>query len=97
MGLHFKIVSAFAVVFFSVTAVVTSAGAQSSPRASPSYFGYGTGANPQSHSRSGYIRRDTGTYVAPYHATNPNGTRLDNYSTRPNYNPYTGRTGTRRW
>jgi len=60
-----------------------------------SSYGYGTGSNPSSHSRSGYVRRDTGTYVAPHRATNPNGTRLDNYETRPNYNPYTGRTGTR--
>jgi hypothetical protein len=72
--------------------MVASADARSSSRSS---YGYGTGSNPNSHSRSGYVRRDTGTYVAPHRATNPNGTRLDNYSTRPNYNPYTGKTGTR--
>ena len=42
---------------------------------------------------SGYQRRD-GTYVQPYHRTEPNSTRMDNYSTRPNVNPYTGQTGT---
>lgn len=41
----------------------------------------------------GYIRRD-GTYVAPHVRTNPNSTRMDNYSTAPNYNPYTGQQGT---
>lgn len=41
----------------------------------------------------GYIKRD-GTYVAPHVRTNPNNTRLDNYSTAPNYNPYTGQQGT---
>ena len=40
----------------------------------------------------GYTRRD-GTYVAPYHRSSPNGTTLDNYSTRGNVNPYTGQPG----
>ena len=47
-----------------------------------------------SHSTRGYVKRD-GTYVAPYHATNPNKTRADNYSTKGNVNPYTGKEGTR--
>ena len=75
--------------------LVAPADAQSSSRSSRSSYGYGTGSNLNSHSRSGYVRRDTGTYVAPHRATNPNRTRLDNYSTRPNYNPYKGKTGTR--
>lgn len=41
----------------------------------------------------GYTRRD-GTYVNGYYRSSPNHTRLDNYSTRGNYNPYTGRPGT---
>ncbi len=41
----------------------------------------------------GYIRRD-GTYVQPHHQTTPNSTKLDNYSTQGNVNPYTGREGT---
>jgi len=40
----------------------------------------------------GYYKPFTGTYVAPSHRTSPNNTRLDNYSTRGNYNPYTGKT-----
>lgn len=55
----------------------------------------GTGSNSMSHSRSGYVRRDTGTYVAPHHATNPNSTRRDNYEARGNYNPHNGTTGRR--
>lgn len=47
-----------------------------------------------SHSTRGYVKRD-GTYVGPYHATNPNKTRTDNYSTKGNVNPYTGKEGTR--
>ena len=42
----------------------------------------------------GYTRAD-GTYVQPHHRTNPNTTRNDNWTTRPNVNPYTGRIGTR--
>lgn len=41
----------------------------------------------------GYQRRD-GTYVAPYHRTEPNQYRHDNYSSQGNVNPYTGRRGT---
>ena len=41
----------------------------------------------------GYTRRD-GTYVSGHYRSTPNHTRLDNYSTRGNYNPYTGKAGT---
>ena len=41
----------------------------------------------------GYTKRD-GTYVAPYTRTAPDSTILNNYSTRPNLNPYTGKVGT---
>ena len=46
------------------------------------------------HSVSGYVRSN-GAYVAPSHATNPNGTKADNWSTKGNVNPYTGRPGTK--
>lgn len=42
----------------------------------------------------GYTRKD-GTYVPPHERTAPNSTRLDNYSTKGNYNPYTGKEGTK--
>jgi hypothetical protein len=35
-----------------------------------------------------------GTYVAPHYRTAPNKTINDNWSTKPNYNPYTGKQGT---
>ncbi len=47
-----------------------------------------------SHSIRGYTRSN-GTRVAPAHATNPNHTRNDNYSTRGNTNPHTGKAGTK--
>lgn len=42
----------------------------------------------------GYLRKN-GTYVQPYHRTAPNNTKSDNYSTKGNYNPYTGKAGTK--
>lgn len=41
----------------------------------------------------GYTRRD-GTYVAPHYRSEPNSTKLDNYSSQGNFNPYTGQSGT---
>lgn len=52
----------------------------------------GTDSNPNTHTSSGYTRSN-GTYVAPYVATNPNGTQRDNFATSGNYNPSSGQTG----
>lgn len=41
----------------------------------------------------GYVRNN-GTYVQPHYQSNPNNTRLDNYSTQGNVNPFTGQQGT---
>ena len=43
---------------------------------------------------SGYTKKD-GTVVAPYQRTAPNGTQRDNWSSKPNYNPNTGKEGTK--
>lgn len=40
-----------------------------------------------------HVRKD-GTYVEGHYRTRPNSTVDDNYSTRGNYNPYTGQSGT---
>ncbi len=42
----------------------------------------------------GYVKPSTGTYVAPHYKSSSNKSRLDNYSTKGNYNPYTGKKGT---
>lgn len=47
-----------------------------------------------SHSVKGYIKKD-GTYVAPHRQTNSNSTQKDNWSSKPNVNPYTGKQGTK--
>jgi hypothetical protein len=57
------------------------------------YLG-GTGSNSRSHGVQGYTT-NSGTYVAPHAATNPNSTQRDNYSATGNVNPYTGAVGTR--
>jgi|SRR5690554_2718740 len=49
--------------------------------------------NPNSTYVNGYYKSN-GTYVNGYNRTTPNKTINDNYSTRPNYNPYTGKQGT---
>jgi hypothetical protein len=41
----------------------------------------------------GYQRSD-GQYVQPYYRSSPNSSQYDNFSTRGNYNPYTGERGT---
>lgn len=74
-------------VILTVTGVVAL-----STAASAQY--YGTGSNSNSHYRSGYTTQ-SGTYVPPSYATNPNNTQRDNYGTRGNYNPYSGTFGSR--
>lgn len=44
----------------------------------------------------GYFKPSTGSYIAPHFKTSPNKTKLDNYSTKGNYNPYTGKAGTKK-
>jgi len=42
----------------------------------------------------GYHKPKSGTYVQPHYRTSPNRSRLDNWSTKGNLNPYTGKWGT---
>lgn len=46
-----------------------------------------------SHRVKGYVKKD-GTYVAPTRRTNPDSKLSNNYGSKPNVNPYTGRSGT---
>lgn len=57
--------------------------------ASAQYYNYGTGSNPESHQTQGHFRSN-GTYVAPYHSTNPDSSHSNNYGAYGNYNPYSG-------
>lgn len=40
-----------------------------------------------------HVRKD-GTYVEGHYRSSPDSSRLNNYSTQGNYNPYNGQTGT---
>lgn len=42
----------------------------------------------------GYYKPSTGRYVAPHYKTTPNRSKFDNFSTKGNFNPYTGKKGT---
>ena len=42
----------------------------------------------------GYTKK-SGKYVAPHRKTNPDKSKYNNYSTKGNYNPYTGKEGTK--
>ena len=55
--------------------------------------GRGTSSGGGSHYTRGYTRKD-GTYVAPHMQSNPNSSKYDNWSTKGNENPYTGKKGT---
>lgn len=49
---------------------------------------------PGTHEVRGYEKKN-GTYVAPHQQTNPNSTKADNWSTKGNVNPNTGKKGTK--
>ena len=58
----------------------------------PSYKG--TGSKPSSSYVSSY-RRSNGTYVPAHHRSTADHSFHNNWSTKPNSNPYTGSRGTR--
>ena len=47
-----------------------------------------------SHAVRGHVTKN-GTYVQPHRATNPDSSRANNWSSKGNSNPYTGKAGTR--
>lgn len=53
-----------------------------------------TQVNSNSRYQRGYVKK-SGTYVQPHYKTQTNKTNHDNYSTTPNRNTYTGKSGTR--
>jgi hypothetical protein len=85
----------------ALTIIVGSASGAFAQYGTRSTYGsglYGTGSNPSSHYARPYTTQ-SGAYNSGHYQTNPNPTQLDNYGTRGNINPYTGRVGTRqpRW
>jgi hypothetical protein len=49
--------------------------------------------NTSADTTKGYTKKN-GTYVAPSHKTSPDKSKANNYSTKGNVNPYTGKKGT---
>lgn len=78
-------------ILFAVT-LLTSGSAFAKGSSSHSSSGQSTAGG--SHSTKGYVKKD-GAYVAPAHATNPNNSKSDNWSSKGNTNPYTGKEGTK--
>lgn len=63
--------------------------------ASQLVYGKSNGASSGgTHPVKGHIKKN-GTYVQPHRATNPNNTQKDNWTSKPNVNPYTGKPGTK--
>jgi hypothetical protein len=96
-----NLVSVIALVLLSATPIAVSAqsayesssygSSYSQPRTTST--GYGSAYSQPVHVNS-YTRSD-GTYVEPHYRTSADDTRTNNYSTKGNVNPYTGRAGTK--
>ena len=54
-----------------------------------------TGAKAERSHVSGYTKKD-GTYVAPHDRSTPDNTKNNNWSTKGNDNPETGKAGTKK-
>ena len=84
------LLAALAIIALAAVPAAQAKGRSGSSHSKSYSSGY---TNSSSHSVRGHIRKD-GTYVQPHQATNRNSTKLDNYSTKGNVNPYTGKPGT---
>ena len=78
-----QILVAVALVAFACTASAQHYKPYKMPKASS----YGA---PVHH--NGYVKKD-GTYVQPHYQTAPDNTKVNNWSSKPNVNPYTGKQG----
>lgn len=73
----------------SATSIVMAKGGHHSGAIGP-----GTGSTSSSHHVNGYVKKD-GTYVAPHQQSNADKNFNNNWSTKGNDNPTTGKDGTR--
>lgn len=89
MKISFAIALAAVLALGSATADARGGGGHSGSSRSHSYSG-STGE----HYVKPHVTKN-GTYVKGHMQTNPNGTKLDNWSTKGNVNPYTGKPGTK--
>lgn len=85
MQTKFKISSGINLLMLSLTICLIS---------SPVFAKKNTDSSGGSHAVKGHFKKN-GTYVQPHRATNPNQTQRDNWSSKPNVNPYNGKPGTK--
>lgn len=78
-------------VVLTITLIAGSAAAKGGSRSSHTQSHSSSG---DTHTVSGHVTKN-GTYVAPHRQTNPNDTKHDNWSSKGNVNPDTGKAGTK--
>lgn len=82
------------VSLFLVTPGFAKKGGGSHNHSSRSYSSSKSHGSSKTTNVRGYTKKD-GTYVAPHKRTSPNGTQRDNWTSKPNQNPYTGKDGSK--
>lgn len=84
-------------VAFALVAGLVGGGAAAkggSHSSSGSHSTHTSSSSGGAHTVSGHVTKN-GTYVAPHRQTNPNDTKHDNWSSKGNVNPDTGKAGTK--
>jgi len=91
-----RIATAILILSFIFVGCLSEAYARGSSGSRSSSKSYSTKSYSKSGTTSvrGYYRKN-GTYVKPHKRTSPNKTKMDNWSTKGNVNPYTGKAGTK--
>ena len=79
-------------LIFATALVVLATPAAAQYQRNNQYYGGGFGSNSNDHYVQPHVRRD-GSSVEGHYRTNPNNNPYDNFSTRGNVNPYTGKRG----
>ena len=59
-----------------------------------SFAGFASSVEARTVRVKSYYKPRSGTFVQPSHRTSPNKSKVDNWSTKGNSNPYTGKKGT---
>jgi hypothetical protein len=88
-----KIIIALAVLMIAMSEPVFARG--SSYGSGHSSYSHISSGGRSDHTVRGYTKAN-GAHVDSYHATNGDSTKNNNYSTKGNVNPYTGKTGTKK-
>jgi hypothetical protein len=90
-----RIIAATAVLFLLFSSPLLGQRTQSGHSSHARTSGYCCSKSTSDVHVRGY-HKSNGAYVKPYARTRENNTQRDNFSTKGNVNPYTGRVGTKR-